>query len=71
MLSKDNLQGLLEIDNSDWLISEDFKVLDTIQNIQQLPLTSMSFSSTANANKPQSMLSNSSLSASPLLPSSA
>ncbi|CAF4954212.1 unnamed protein product, partial [Rotaria magnacalcarata] len=31
----------------------------------------MSFSSTANANKPQSMLSNSSLSASPLLPSSA
>jgi hypothetical protein len=38
MLSKDNFQGLLEIDNSDWLISEDYKVLDTIQNIQQLPL---------------------------------
>jgi hypothetical protein len=33
MLSKDNFQGLLEIDNSDWLISEDYKVLDTIQNI--------------------------------------
>jgi hypothetical protein len=68
MLSKDNFQGLLEIDNSDWLISEDYKVLDTIQNIQQLPLSSMSFSSTSNANKPQSMLPNSSLS-SPLLPS--
>ncbi|CAF0886684.1 unnamed protein product [Rotaria sordida] len=70
MLSKDNFQGLLEIDNSDWLISEDYKVLDTIQNIQQLPLTSMSFSSTSNANKPQTILSNSSLSSSPLLPSS-
>jgi len=69
MLSKDNFQGLLEIDNSDWLISEDFKVLDTIQNIQQLPLSSMSFSSTSNANKPQSILPNSSLSSSPLLPS--
>jgi hypothetical protein len=69
MLSKDNLQGLLEIDNSDWLISEDYKVLDTIQNIQQLPLSSMSFSSTSNANKPQSILPNSSLSSSPLLPS--
>jgi hypothetical protein len=69
MLSKDNFQGLLEIDNSDWLISEDYKVLDTIQNIQQLPLSSMSFSSTSNANKPQSMLPNSSLSSSPLLPS--
>jgi hypothetical protein len=68
MLSKDNFQGLLEIDNSDWLISEDYKVLDTIQNIQQLPLSSMSFSSTSNANKPQSMLPNS-LSSSPLLPS--
>ncbi|CAF4238184.1 unnamed protein product [Rotaria sp. Silwood2] len=71
MLSKDNFQGLLEIDNSDWLISEDYKVLDTIQNIQQLPLTSMSFSSTSNANKPQSILPNSSLSSSSqLLPSS-
>jgi hypothetical protein len=60
MLSKDNFQGLLEIDNSDWLISEDYKVLDAIQNIQQLPLSSMSFSSTSNANKPQSMLPNSS-----------
>jgi hypothetical protein len=69
MLSKDNLQGLLEIDNSDWLISEDYKVLDTIQNIQQLPLSSMSFSSTSNANKPQSILPNTSLSSSPLLPS--
>jgi hypothetical protein len=69
MLSKDNFQGLLEIDNSDWLISEDYKVLDTIQNIQQLPLSSMSFSSTSNANKPQSILPNSSLSSSPLLPS--
>lgn len=71
MLSKDTLQGLLEIDNSDWLISEDYKVLDTIQNIQQLPLTSMSFSSTSNANKPASILPNSSLSSSPLLPSTA
>ncbi|CAF4815092.1 unnamed protein product, partial [Rotaria sp. Silwood1] len=70
MLSKDNFQGLLEIDNSDWLISEDYKVLDAIQNIQQLPLTSMSFSSTSNANKSQSILSNTSLSSSPLLPSS-
>ena len=69
ILSKDNLQGLLEIDNSDWLISEDYKVLDTIQNIQQLPLSSMSFSSTANANKPQPMSSNTSLSSSSLLPS--
>jgi hypothetical protein len=69
MLSKDNFQGLLEIDNSDWLISEDYKVLDTIQNIQQLPLSSMSFSSTSNANKPQSILPNSSLSSSPLLSS--
>lgn len=68
MLSKDNFQGLLEIDNSDWLISEDYKVLDTIQNIQQLPLSSMSFSSTSNANKPQSILPNTSLSTSPLLP---
>lgn len=71
MLSKDNFQGLLEIDNSDWLISEDYKVLDAIQNIQQLPLSSMSFSSTANANKPQSLLPNAALSSSPsaLLPS--
>jgi hypothetical protein len=69
MLSKDNFQGLLEIDNSDWLISEDYKVLDTIQNIQQLPLSSMSFSSTSNANKPQSILPNQSLSSSTLLPS--
>ncbi|CAF5161910.1 unnamed protein product, partial [Rotaria sp. Silwood1] len=53
-----------------WLISEDYKVLDAIQNIQQLPLTSMSFSSTSNANKSQSILSNTSLSSSPLLPSS-
>lgn len=69
MLSKDNFQGLLEIDNSDWLISEDYKVLDTIQNIQQLPLSSMSFSSTSNANKSQSILPNTPLSSSPLLPS--
>jgi len=69
ILSKDNYQGLLEIDNSDWLISEDYKVLDTIQNIQQLPLSSMSFSSTSNANKPQSILPNTSLTTSPLLPS--
>lgn len=69
MLSKDNLQGLLEIDNSDWLISEDYKVLDSIQNIQQLPLNSMSFSSTANANKTQPMLPNPNLSTSPLLQS--
>lgn len=71
MLTKDNFQGLLEIDNSDWLISEDYKVLDAIQNIQQLPLSSISFSSTANANKPQTMLPNSSSSSSSsLLPSS-
>ena len=71
MLSKDNFQGLLEIDNSDWLISEDYKVLDAIQNIQQLPLSSMSFSSTSNANKPQSLLPNPALSSasSTLLPS--
>jgi hypothetical protein len=60
ILSKDNFQGLLEIDNSDWLISEDYKVLDAIQNIQQLPLSSISFSSTSNANKTQTMLPNAS-----------
>ena len=65
-LSKDNIQGLLEIDNSDWLISEDYKVLDAIQNIQQLPLSSISYSSTSNANKPPMMLPNPS---STLLPS--
>ena len=69
MLSKDNLQGLLEIDNNDWLISEDYKVLDTIQTIQQLPLSSISCSSTSNANKPQSTTPTSSLTSSPLLPS--
>ena len=67
ILTKDNYQGVLEIDNSDWLISEDYKVLDAIRNIQQLPVSANPLSSTSTTNKPQAMLSNA---GSSLMPSS-
>lgn len=68
ILSKDNFQGVLDIDNNDWLISEDYKVLDCIQNVQQLPVASSSLTNPSMASKIQTMLPNST---GPLLPPTA